>query len=173
MGVKVSVGLAGTGVVGSIKGRGAIEGASGGIQSIGLRADMDALPMDEANEFCHKSTMPGKFHGCGHDGHTTMLLAAAEYLAATRNFSGTVHCIFQPAEEGLGGGRSVCWFPSASKNSCTYASEIFSLVSYQSDGGGGVVRKISLRSGAKRGAMQCVSFYLLALSLKPGLQQWD
>lgn len=98
-GIEVHRGLAETGVVGVLKGRG------NGNGSIGLRADMDALPMTEENDVPHKSTVPGKFHGCGHDGHTTMLLGAARYLAETRNFDGTVHFIFQPAEEGAAGGR--------------------------------------------------------------------
>ena len=97
-GCKVHRGLAGTGVVGTI-GRGNSPAA------IGLRADMDALPIEEMNDFPHRSTAEGKMHACGHDGHTTMLLGAARYLAATRNFQGTVHLIFQPAEEGGGGGR--------------------------------------------------------------------
>lgn len=98
-GFKVTAGVGGTGVVGSLS-----KGSSG--RSIGLRADMDALPMTEANDFAHKSTRPGVFHGCGHDGHTTMLLAAADHLAGT-DFNGTVHLIFQPAEEGLGGARAM------------------------------------------------------------------
>jgi hippurate hydrolase len=93
-------GIAGTGVVGVLRGRG--DGPS-----IGLRADMDALPMEEANDLPHRSRHPGAMHACGHDGHTAMLLGAAKYLAETRNFSGTVHFIFQPAEEGLGGGREM------------------------------------------------------------------
>ncbi|MBI1206349.1 MAG: amidohydrolase [Azospirillum sp.] len=97
-GIEVHRGLARTGVVGVLRGK-----REGG--AIGLRADMDALPMQEENEFAHASRHPGKMHGCGHDGHTTMLLGAARYLAETRNFAGTVHFIFQPAEEGLGGGR--------------------------------------------------------------------
>ncbi|HEY1259976.1 MAG TPA: M20 aminoacylase family protein [Stellaceae bacterium] len=97
-GCEVQRGLAGTGVVGTIR-RGNSPAA------IGLRADMDALPMREMNEFAHRSTHDGKMHACGHDGHTTMLLGAARYLAATRNFEGTVHLIFQPGEEGGGGGR--------------------------------------------------------------------
>ena len=72
-------------------------------RSIGLRADMDCLPILEANQFGHRSQNPGRMHACGHDGHTTMLLGAANYLAETKNFDGTVHFIFQPAEEGLGG----------------------------------------------------------------------
>src|ERR687888_227473 len=72
-------------------------------RSIGLRADMDARPMKERTACAHRSTHDGKMHACGHDGHTAMLLGAAKYLAATRRFDGTVHFIFQPAEEGIGG----------------------------------------------------------------------
>ena len=100
-GIEVHRDIAKTGLVGVLKGRD--NGASS--RSIGLRADMDALPMEEENDVPYKSTNPGKFHGCGHDGHTTMLLGAAKYLAETRNFAGTVNFIFQPAEEGAGGGR--------------------------------------------------------------------
>lgn len=95
-GVEVHRGIGGTGVVGLIHGK-------GGGRRIGLRADMDALPMDEATGAAHASTVPGRFHGCGHDGHTAMLLGAARYLSQTRRFAGTVVLIFQPAEEGLGG----------------------------------------------------------------------
>jgi amidohydrolase len=97
-GCEVHRGLATTGVVGTIR-----KGNS--LRAIGLRADMDCLPMQELNEFSHRSTHAGKMHACGHDGHTTMLLGAAKYLAKTRNFDGTVHFIFQPGEEGHGGGR--------------------------------------------------------------------
>ena len=97
-GIEVHRGWAKTGVIGVLKGR------TDSGRSIGLRADMDCLPMDEVNDFPHRSTVPGKMHACGHDGHTTMLLGAAQYLAETRNFDGTVHFIFQPAEEGGGGG---------------------------------------------------------------------
>ena len=96
-GIQVHRGLAKTGVVGTL--------TTGDGPSIGLRADMDALPMQEKNGFAHCSKHPGKMHACGHDGHTAMLLGAAKYLAETKNFSGTVHFIFQPAEEGEGGGR--------------------------------------------------------------------
>ena len=97
-GIEVTRGIAGTGLVGTLR-----QGSSG--RAIGLRADMDCLPMTEENEFAHRSTVPGRMHACGHDGHTTMLLGAARYLAETRNFDGAVHFIFQPAEEGGGGGR--------------------------------------------------------------------
>ena len=100
-GIEVHRGLGGTGVVGVLKGKGA------GSKRIGLRADMDALPMEENTNLKWRSTIPGRFHGCGHDGHTTMLLGTARYLAETRNFDGTVHFIFQPAEEGLGGARAM------------------------------------------------------------------
>jgi amidohydrolase len=99
-GIETHVGLAGTGVVGTLTGN------QPGERVIALRADMDALPMPEANEFAHASKTPGKMHACGHDGHTVMLLGAARYLAETRNFAGTVRFIFQPAEE-LGGGGAV------------------------------------------------------------------
>jgi amidohydrolase len=95
-GVEVHTGIGGTGVVGVIRGD-----RPGG--TIGLRADMDALPMQELADVPYRSTRPGVFHGCGHDGHTAMLLGAARYLAATRKFSGEIRVIFQPAEEGLGG----------------------------------------------------------------------
>jgi hippurate hydrolase len=98
LGIETHVGLAKTGVVGVIKGK---ENSG---KSIGLRADMDCLPMHERNTFGHKSTNEGRMHACGHDGHTTMLLGAARYLAETRDFDGTAYLIFQPAEEGGGGG---------------------------------------------------------------------
>ena len=95
---EVIMGLAGTGVVGVIRGREAAP------ESIGLRADIDALPIVEATGLPYASTNPGVMHACGHDGHTAMLLGAARYLAETRNFAGTVYAIFQPAEEQGGGG---------------------------------------------------------------------
>ena len=98
MGIETHRGMAKTGVIGVIKG----QGSSG--KMIGLRADMDALPMDEENDFAHASVNEGRMHACGHDGHITMLLGAARYLSETRNFDGTVVLIFQPAEEGGGGG---------------------------------------------------------------------
>jgi amidohydrolase len=100
---EVATGLGRTGVVGVIKGR--QPAPKGDIKVIGLRADMDALPIEEATNLAYASKTPGKMHACGHDGHTAMLLGAARYLAKARNFDGTVHFIFQPAEEGGGGGR--------------------------------------------------------------------
>jgi hippurate hydrolase len=103
---EVVAGLGRTGVVGVIHGRkGAAEKASN--KAIGLRADMDALPIEEANDLPYKSTVPGKMHACGHDGHTAMLLGAARYLAETRNFAGTAVVIFQPAEEGGAGAKAM------------------------------------------------------------------
>ena len=99
---EVVTGVGRTGVVGVIRGR---RGASP--KTIGLRADMDALPIEEANDLPYKSTVPGKMHACGHDGHTAMLLGAARYLAETRNFDGTAVVIFQPAEEGGAGGKAM------------------------------------------------------------------
>ena len=96
--IEMHRGLAVTGIVATI------HGTKKG-KAIGLRADMDALPIQEKNEFNHKSVHDGKMHACGHDGHSTMLLGAAVYLKEHNNFAGTVHCIFQPAEEGGGGGR--------------------------------------------------------------------
>jgi amidohydrolase len=100
---EVVTGIGRTGVVGLIHGRATASG-----KVIGLRADMDALPIHEATGAPHASKVPGKMHACGHDGHTAMLLGAAAYLAETRNFDGTVAVIFQPAEEGGGGGREMC-----------------------------------------------------------------
>jgi hippurate hydrolase len=95
-GIEVHRNIGATGVVGVLR-------SGNGEATIGLRADMDALPIVEANGFPHRSQNPGKMHACGHDGHTTMLLGAARYLAETRNFNGTVNFIFQPGEEGVGG----------------------------------------------------------------------
>ena len=97
-GIEVTRGLATTGLVGTLR-------AGTSKRAVGIRADMDALPIMEGNGFAHKSVTPGVMHACGHDGHTTMLLGAAKYLAETKNFDGTVHFIFQPAEENAGGGK--------------------------------------------------------------------
>ncbi len=99
-GIAVDRGLGGTGVVGTLQ-------VGNGTRRIGLRADMDALAMPETVARPYQSTVPGKMHACGHDGHTTMLLGAARHLAKTRGFSGTVHFIFQPAEEGRGGAKKM------------------------------------------------------------------
>ena len=98
-GIKFYRDIAKTGIVG------VIQGSKPEKDAIGLRADMDALPMPEENTFPHASSISGKMHACGHDGHVTMLLGAAKYLSESKNFSGTVYLIFQPAEEGLGGGK--------------------------------------------------------------------
>ncbi|MCB9549599.1 MAG: amidohydrolase [Myxococcales bacterium] len=100
LGWEVATGIGGTGVVGTLR-------VGDGPGRVGLRADMDALPMQEAGDRPWRSTHPGVFHGCGHDGHMTMLLGAARHLAETRRFNGTVHAIFQPAEEGEGGAQAM------------------------------------------------------------------
>ncbi|WP_324134971.1 M20 aminoacylase family protein [Bosea sp. (in: a-proteobacteria)] len=100
-GIEVHRGIGGTGVVGVLQGTG------GPGRRIGLRADMDALPMDEITNLPWRSTIAGRMHACGHDGHTTMLLGAARYLAENRGFAGTAIFVFQPAEEGLGGARAM------------------------------------------------------------------
>ena len=100
---EVVPGVGRTGVVGVIKGR----KPAGSRKAIGMRADMDALPIEEATGLPYKSTVPGKMHACGHDGHTAMLLGAAKYLAETRNFGGNAVVIFQPAEEGGAGGKAM------------------------------------------------------------------
>ncbi len=99
---EVHRGLGRTGVVGVIRGE-----RHGSGRTVGLRADMDALPLAEDNDFAHRSRVPGRMHACGHDGHTAMLLGAARWLARTRGFDGTVHLIFQPGEEGCAGARAM------------------------------------------------------------------
>jgi hippurate hydrolase len=102
LGIEHQTGVGKTGIVAVVRGRTTNSG-----RSVGLRADMDALPMQEDNTFAHRSRYDGRMHGCGHDGHTTMLLAAARYLAETRAFDGTVTLIFQPGEEGYAGGKAM------------------------------------------------------------------
>ena len=102
LGIEHHSGIGKTGVVAVVRGHRADSG-----RAIGLRADMDALPMQEENEFVHRSRHDGLMHGCGHDGHTTMLLAAARYLHETRHFDGTVYLIFQPGEEGYAGAKAM------------------------------------------------------------------
>jgi hippurate hydrolase len=99
-GIEVHRGIGKTGVVGVLR-------SGNAKRSVGLRADMDALPIHEGNTFAHRSTHDGRMHACGHDGHTTMLLGAAKYLAETHSFDGVVNFIFQPAEEGIGGARAM------------------------------------------------------------------
>ena len=102
LGIEYHTGVGKTGVVAVIRGERDDSG-----RAIGLRADMDALPMHEENDFAHASRFKGRMHGCGHDGHTTMLLGTARYLAATRAFDGTAYLIFQPGEEGFAGGKAM------------------------------------------------------------------
>ncbi|HKQ95999.1 MAG TPA: amidohydrolase, partial [Aestuariivirgaceae bacterium] len=97
-GYRVETGIAGTGVVGTLSN-------GNGRRTVGIRADMDALPIRETTGLPYASRQPGRMHACGHDGHTTMLLGTARALARSRNFDGTVHLIFQPAEEDIGGAR--------------------------------------------------------------------
>jgi len=99
-GLDVYTGIGKTGVVGALR-------VGNTTRSVGLRADMDALPIIESNTFAHRSVHDGKMHACGHDGHTAILLGAAQYLSATRNFDGQVYFIFQPAEEGIGGAKAM------------------------------------------------------------------
>ena len=101
-GIEHHTGIGRTGIVAVVRGQ-----CDSGGRSIGLRADMDALPMQEENAFAHRSRYDGRMHGCGHDGHTTMLLAAARYLQATRRFDGTAYLIFQPGEEGYAGAKAM------------------------------------------------------------------
>ncbi len=102
LGIEHTTGVGKTGIVAVVRGRSTASG-----RAVGLRADMDALPMQEDNTLAHRSRYDGRMHGCGHDGHTTMLLAAARYLAGTRAFDGTATLIFQPGEEGHAGGRAM------------------------------------------------------------------
>ncbi|MDR5901624.1 amidohydrolase [Halomonas icarae] len=102
LGLPFEAGIGGTGIVATVKGKREDNG-----RRVGLRADMDALPIQELGEHDHVSSTPGVMHACGHDGHTTMLLGVARYLAEHRDFAGTLYLVFQPAEEGLGGGRAM------------------------------------------------------------------
>ena len=133
-GVEVHTGIGKTGVVGVIKGK------NGTGKRVGLRADMDALPMDELTNLPWRSKISGKFHGCGHDGHTTMLLGAARYLAETRDFSGEVALIFQPAEEGLGGARAMIADGLFKKFPC---DEVYALHNFP----GSPLGQVSMRTG--------------------------
>ncbi|MEP6702008.1 MAG: M20 aminoacylase family protein [Betaproteobacteria bacterium] len=148
LGIEHHRGIAKTGIVGVIRGERTDSG-----RSVGLRADMDALPMPEENDFAHKSTIPGKMHGCGHDGHTTMLLGAARYLNATKKFNGTVYLIFQPGEEGYAGARAMMEeglferFP---------ADEIYALHNWPGLPAG----KIGLRVGPTMAAADRVSIHI-------------
>lgn len=147
---EVHTDIAVTGVVGILKGRNA------GNRRIGLRADMDALPIDEISGVPYASQIPGQMHACGHDGHTTMLLGAAQYLAATRNFEGTVIFIFQPAEEGLGGARRMIAEGLFQRFPC---DEIYGMHNQPM----GILGKAVIRKGA---AMAGASFFDIKLTGK-------
>ena len=148
LGIEHHRGIATTGIVGVIRGQRTDSG-----KAVGLRADMDALPMPEENDFAHKSTIPGKMHGCGHDGHTTMLLGAARHLNATKHFNGTVYLIFQPGEEGYAGARAMMEeglferFP---------ADEIYALHNWPGLPAG----RIGLRTGPTMAAADRVSIHI-------------
>ena len=148
LGIEHERGIATTGIVGVIRG-----GKTDSGRAVGLRADMDALPIPEENDFAHKSTTQGKMHACGHDGHTTMLLGAARYLSATKKFNGTVYLIFQPGEEGYAGGRVMLEeglfdrFP---------ADEIYALHNWPGLPAG----KIGLRAGPTMAAADRVSIHI-------------
>lgn len=147
---EVHTDIAKTGVVGILKGRNA------GNRRVGLRADMDALPIDEISGVAYTSTNPGRMHACGHDGHTTMLLGAAQYLASSRSFDGTAVFVFQPAEEGLGGARGMIAEGLFERFPC---DEIYGMHNQPL----GVLGKAMIRKGA---AMAGASFYDIKLTGK-------
>jgi amidohydrolase len=142
-GIEVHREVGRTGVVGVLTGRGT------SARRIGLRADMDALPVAEATNLPYRSTVPGKMHACGHDGHTTMLLGAAKYLARTRDFDGTAVFIFQPAEEGLGGARAMLADRLFERFPC---DEVYGLHNQPN----GAVGRVGIRRGA---AMAAADFF--------------
>ncbi len=141
-GIEVHTGIGKTGVVGVLRGR-------DGMRSIGLRAELDALPIEEATNLEYRSHRPGVFHGCGHDGHMTILLGAARYLAETKNFSGNAIFIFQPAEEGRGGARAMLADRLFERFPC---NEIYAL----HNAPGGPRGRVMLRPGA---AMAAADFF--------------
>lgn len=137
---EIFTGIGKTGVVGLVRGR------REGERMVGLRADMDALPMDETTNLPWASKTPGRFHGCGHDGHTTMLLGAARYLAKSRDFAGTVALIFQPAEEGLGGARAMIADGLFKRFPC---DEVYALHNWPSSAAGRIaIRRGPMMAGA-------------------------
>ena len=148
LGIPHHRGMGKTGIVGTIVGQKCDSG-----RAVGLRADMDALPMQEENQFDHKSTSPGRMHGCGHDGHTTMLLGAARYLAKTRKFNGTVYLIFQPGEEGYAGARAMMEDGLFEKFP---ADEVYALHNWPGIPAG----KIGLRPGPTMAAADKVSIHI-------------
>lgn len=147
---EIHTGIADTGVVGLIKGKG------DGSRRIGLRADMDALPIDEESNLAYASKNPGVMHACGHDAHTTMLLGAAKHLAETRDFDGTAVLIFQPAEEGLGGARGMLKAGLFDKFPC---DEVYGMHNFPS----GTPGKVGICKGT---AMAGASFFDIAIQGK-------
>jgi amidohydrolase len=147
-GIEVHRGVGKTGVVGILHGKG------GGTRRIDLRADMDALPIEETTNLPYRSQTPGKMHACGHDGHTTMLLGAARYLAETRDFDGTAVFIFQPAEEGMGGARAMLADGLFDRFPC---DEIYGLHNWPHGDKG----RVSIRTGA---AMAAADFFDIRIS---------
>lgn len=148
LGIPFERGMGKTGIVATIVGERSDSG-----KSVGLRADMDALPMHEENDFEHKSTAHGRMHGCGHDGHTTMLLGAARYLAKTRRFNGTVYLIFQPGEEGYAGARAMMEDGLFEKYP---ADEVYALHNWPGLPAG----KIGLRTGPTMAAADKVTIHI-------------
>ncbi len=142
LGFTVTTGIAGTGVIGTL-----VKGSSR--RSMGIRADMDALPIHETSNLPYASRTAGKMHACGHDGHTTMLLGAARYLAETQNFDGTVHLIFQPAEEDISGAKRMIEEGLFKRFPC---DAVFALHNIPGDETG----QISVRSGAITAAVDIV-----------------
>lgn len=153
-GYEVHEKIGGTGVVGVL--------SNGTGRTIGLRADMDALPMDEETDLPFKSVNPGRFHGCGHDGHTTMLLGAARYLAETRSFHGRVNVIFQPAEEGLGGARAMIADGLFDKHPC---DEIYAIHNAPHRPKG----QVALRTGATMAAADFFDITLTGQGMHAGM----
>ncbi len=142
LGFAVTTGIAGTGVIGTL-----VKGTSR--RSMGIRADMDALPIHETSNLPYASRTAGKMHACGHDGHTTMLLGTARYLAETQNFDGTVHLIFQPAEEDISGAKRMIEEGLFRRFPC---DAVFALHNIPGDEAG----KVSVRAGAITAAVDIV-----------------
>jgi len=155
-GLEVERGIAGTGIVGTLR------GSDPERKAIALRADMDALPMREENQFAHASGAPGRMHGCGHDGHTVMLLGAAKYLATVARPAGSVHFIFQPAEEGLGGAQRMLDDQLFSRFEC---SSVYGLHNWP----GLPLGKVGIRQGPMMASMDRVTIDIIGKGGHGGL----